>query len=126
MLDKVRKYIIENRLIENGDKILVALSGGPDSVCLLHILARLRSEFNLKLGAIHINHLLRGEEALEDENYTKDLCRALEVENYIERIDIATIAAKEGQSIELAGREERYKAFNKIKENWSWPRALFF
>ncbi|MCD2502540.1 tRNA lysidine(34) synthetase TilS [Clostridium sp. NSJ-145] len=122
MLDKVRKYIIENRLIENGDKILVALSGGPDSVCLLHILARLRSEFNLKLGAIHINHLLRGEEALEDENYTKDLCRALEVENYIERIDIATIAAKEGQSIELAGREERYKAFNKIKEKFSYDK----
>ena len=57
MLDKIRHYIIENKLIEEGDKILVALSGGPDSVCLLHILARLRNEFNLKLGAIHINHL---------------------------------------------------------------------
>ncbi len=122
MLDKVREYILENELIEKGDNILVALSGGPDSVCLLHILARLKSEFNLRLGAIHINHLLRGEEAIEDENYTKDLCKSLEVESYVERIDIATIAEKEGQSIELAGREERYKAFNKIKEKFSYDK----
>ena len=122
MLDKVREYILENELIDKGDHILVALSGGPDSVCLLHILARLRSEFNLRLGAIHINHLLRGEEAIEDENYTKELCRFLDVENYVERIDIATIAAKEGQSIELAGREERYKAFNKVKEKFSYNK----
>lgn len=122
MLDKIRHYIIENKLIEEGDKILVALSGGPDSVCLLHILARLRNEFNLKLGAIHINHLLRGEEAIDDENYTKKLCKSLDVESYIERIDISTIAEKEGQSIELAGREERYKAFNKIKEKFSYDK----
>ena len=122
MLNKVREYILENELIDKGDNILVALSGGPDSVCLLHILARLRSEFNLRLGAIHINHLLRGEEAIEDENYTKELCRSLDVEIYVERIDIATIAEKEGQSIELAGREERYKAFNKIKEKFSYNK----
>lgn len=122
MLDKVREYILENELIEKGDNILVALSGGPDSVCLLHILARLRNEFNLRLGAIHINHLLRGEEAIADENYTKHLCSLLGVENYVERIDIATIAEKEGQSIELAGREERYKAFNKIKEKFSYDK----
>ena len=122
MLDKVREYILENELIDKGDNILVALSGGPDSVCLLHILARLRSEFNLRLGAIHINHLLRGEEAIDDENYTKELCRALDVENYVERIDIKAIAEKEGQSIELAGREERYKAFNKIKEKSSYNK----
>ena len=122
MLDKVREYILENELIDKGDNILVALSGGPDSVCLLHILARLRSEFNLRLGAIHINHLLRGEEAIDDENYTKELCRALDVENYVERIDIRAIAEKEGQSIELAGREERYKAFNKIKEKSSYNK----
>ena len=122
MLDKVREYILKNELIDKGDNILVALSGGPDSVCLLHILARLRSEFDLRLGAIHINHLLRGEEAIEDENYTKELCRFLDVENYVERIDIATIAEKEGQSIELAGREERYKAFNKIKEKFSYNK----
>lgn len=122
MLDKVRKYILQNELIEKGDSILIALSGGPDSVCLLHILNRLKTEFNLRLGAIHINHLLRGEEAIDDENYVKELCGILKIESYIERIDIATIAENEGQSIELAGREERYKAFNKIKKNFGYNK----
>lgn len=122
MINKVREYSNKNGLIDHGDSILVALSGGPDSVCLVHMLAQLRDEFDLKLGAIHINHLLRGEEALKDEEYTKNLCDSLNVEHYVERIDIGKIAKEKGISIELAGREERYKAFESIKEKFNYKK----
>ena len=64
MINKVKTFVIENNLIQNGDKILVALSGGPDSVCLLNILHELRDFFNIEIGAAHVNHMLRGEDAL--------------------------------------------------------------
>ena len=83
MLNKVREYIINNELIKKDDSVLVALSGGPDSVCLLHILSRLRNEFDIRLGAIHINHLLRGDEAIDDEEYTRELCNSLNIEYYV-------------------------------------------
>ena len=58
MCEKVLSYIKDNNLIKSGDKILVALSGGPDSVCLLNILFELREELNIDIGAAHLNHLL--------------------------------------------------------------------
>lgn len=122
MLNKVREYIINNELIKKEDSVLVALSGGPDSVCLLHILSRLRNEFDIRLGAIHINHLLRGNEAIDDEEYTRELCNSLNIEYYVERIDIGKISKEKGISIELAGREERYKAFESIKNKFSYDK----
>ena len=88
MLDKVINYIKENKIIQQDDRILVALSGGPDSVCLLHMLYRIKDKFNLKLGAIHINHMLRGEEADKDENYIIDLCEQMGIKHYVKRINI--------------------------------------
>ena len=88
MLNKVINYIKENELIQQGDQILVALSGGPDSVCLLHILYKLKDKFNLNLGAIHINHMLRGEESDKDEEYIVKLCDELRIKHYVKRINI--------------------------------------
>ena len=62
---KVLSYIKDNRLIESGDKILVALSGGPDSISLLNILFELKEELNIEIAAAHLNHLLRGDDALK-------------------------------------------------------------
>lgn len=115
MLDKVINYIKENKIIQQDDRILVALSGGPDSVCLLHILYRIKDKFNLKLGAIHINHMLRGEEADKDENYIIDLCEQMGIKHYVKRINIEYIAKETNVSLETAGRNERYKAFEEIK-----------
>lgn len=122
MIDIVRSYIAVNELLNCGDKVLVALSGGPDSVCLLHILHILKDEFNITLGAIHINHLLRGEEAYNDEQYVLDLCKSLEVECYIKRIDINDIAKEKNISLEMAGREERYRAFQEIKNQHGYDK----
>lgn len=59
MLDRIKRAIEEHNLIEKGDKVIVAVSGGPDSVCLLHVLYQLREEYDLKLYGAHLNHNFR-------------------------------------------------------------------
>jgi len=115
VINKVKAFIIENNLIDKGDKVLVGLSGGPDSVCLLHILYKLKGDLEIELGAAHINHMLRGNEAIEDEEYSKRLCESLNVEFFSTRVNIHKISKEKGISEEMAGREERYSFFEKIK-----------
>ena len=122
MLDKVVDYIKENELIQQGDQILVALSGGPDSVCLLHILYELKDKFNLNLGAIHINHMLRGEESEKDEKYIVKLCDELGIKHYVKRINIEYVAKDSNVSLEVAGRNERYKAFEEIRSKYGYNK----
>ena len=117
MLDKVINYIRDNKLIQEEDKVLVALSGGPDSVCLLHILYKLKKVINIELGAIHINHMLRGEDSDNDEKYIGQLCDELGINYYVKRIDIEYISKNTNVSLEVAGRNERYKAFEEIRKN---------
>ena len=62
MRDTVESYIKKNQMIQEGDGIIAAVSGGADSVCLLHVLAKLREKYSLKLEAVHVHHGLRGEE----------------------------------------------------------------
>ena len=116
MINKVKSFVIENNLIQNEDKILVALSGGPDSVCLLNMLHELRDFFNIEIGAAHVNHMLRGEDALKDEEYARELCNELGVSFFSKRIDINKISNENNISHELAGREERYKFFEFISK----------
>ncbi|WP_418223077.1 tRNA lysidine(34) synthetase TilS [Clostridium isatidis] len=116
MVKKVKDFIIENNLLNKGDRVLVGLSGGPDSVCLLHILYNLKNDLEIELGAAHINHMLRGNEAIEDEEYSKRLCESLNIEFFSTRINIHKISKEKGISEEMAGREERYSFFDKIKE----------
>ena len=123
MLKKVEEYVIENKLIKAKDKILVALSGGPDSVCLLHILYKLKEVLDIEIGAIHINHLLRGEESEGDERYIKALCDKLGIKYYVKRIDIKYIANSTGVSLEVAGRNERYKAFEEIRNEYNYNKV---
>lgn len=122
MLKKVTNYINENKLLEKKDKVLVALSGGPDSVCLLHILYKLKDIFNIELGAIHINHMLRGEESDKDEKYIGELCEKLGINYYVKRIDIEYIAKQTGVSLEVAGRNERYNAFEEVKKEHEYTK----
>jgi tRNA(Ile)-lysidine synthase len=117
MKDKVIKYIKKYKMINSGDGVLVAVSGGPDSICLLHILHSLRYSFNLRLMVIHINHLIRGEHAEEDETYVRDLCQEWDIPFYAHREDIKLLSRNKGISIEEAGREVRYNCFYKIKES---------
>lgn len=114
--ERFLKYINENLLINKGDGIVVGLSGGPDSVCLLHLLCSVRDEMNLKLVAAHINHMIRGEDADGDENYSRELCRKFGVEFFALRKDVEGFGRDNGLSSETAGRKVRYEFFNEIAE----------
>jgi tRNA(Ile)-lysidine synthase len=116
MIKKIINTINTYNLIEKGDNIVVGLSGGPDSVCLLHILCTLSCRLNTSIFAVHINHMLRGEESEGDEGYVRELCGKLNVPLYVFRHDIRTISAEKGISLEEAGREIRYSRFNYVAE----------
>ena len=113
MLKQVLDTINKNDLIKYGDGIVVGISGGYDSVCLLHILHYLSKDLDLKLFPVHINHMLRGLEAARDEDFVNDFCQSLGLSLHIKRVDIAQKAKKEKISIEEAGRNARYEEFNR-------------
>lgn len=105
---RVVNFIQEHNLFSAGDKLVVAVSGGADSVCLLHILARWRKEPGVELHVAHLNHQLRGAESDSDASYVSDLAHKLGVPATIERRDVAVYRDQKGGSLEEAAREVRY------------------
>jgi len=100
--------IRQKNLISAGDKLVVAVSGGADSICLLHVLARHRSDLEVELHVAHLNHQLRGAESDADASYVSNLARKLGVPATIERRDVAAYHGQKGGSLEEAAREVRY------------------
>ena len=105
---RVRDFIQEHNLFSAGDRLVVAVSGGGDSVCLLHILVQWRKELGVELHVAHLNHQLRGAESDSDAGYVSDLARRLDVLATIERRDVAAYRDQKGISLEEAAREVRY------------------
>ena len=103
-------------LIENNDIIIVGFSGGPDSVFLVEMLKKLKNFINFKIYLVHINHLLRGEDADSDENFSFEYAKKNNLEIFIKRIPVKEIAKEVGKTLEEVGREERYKFFSEIYE----------
>jgi len=112
--DKVMKYIKENLMFDKGDKVIVAVSGGPDSTCLLYILNGLKEELGITLVGAHINHCLRGDESDKDEEYAKETCESLGMNFYSKKVDIHKISEERNLSCEMAGREIRYDFFKEL------------
>ncbi len=92
---------------------MVGISGGPDSVCLLHVLHSLCETLQIKLYAVHINHMLRAGEADADEQYTAELCEKLCIQLSSVQVDVAAMAENLGISLEEAGRKARYREFSR-------------
>ena len=103
-------------LIESNDIIVVGFSGGPDSVFLVEMLKKLQHFFNFKIYLVHINHLLRGEDADSDENFSFEYAKKNNLEIFIKRIPVKEIVKEVGKTLEEVGREERYKFFFEIYE----------
>ena len=122
MYKKVMSYIKDNNLIRSGDKILVALSGGPDSVCLLNILYNLKDKLDIEIGAAHLNHLLRDKDAFEDEEYVKKLCEELNIPCFVKRVDINKYSKEKKMSSEMAGRDARYNFFDEIIQDYGYNK----
>lgn len=110
MRDKVLRLIEENRLLEQGDRVVAAVSGGADSTALLHVLISIKELYHLSLYAFHFNHMIRGEEADRDEDFVRSLCESWGIPFTAVRRDVPRLAASGGESIELCGRRLRYAA----------------
>lgn len=125
MKEKVKEIIKKYNLINTGDKIVLGVSGGPDSIAMLDILRQLKSEMKFEIYVVHINHSIRGEDADEDEEYVKNYCRKYEIECFTKKIDVPTIARTEKIGTEEAGRKVRYEYFEEIlKETGSNKIAI--
>lgn len=118
MVDKVRDYIEKSQMLEKGDTIILGISGGADSVCLLFVLLELQAEYDLQLIGVHVNHNLRGEEAIRDQEYVKQICHKYQVQCIVRDVDVVQEAARRKQSLEEAGREVRQEAFQEVAEQW--------
>ncbi|MCL2360484.1 MAG: tRNA lysidine(34) synthetase TilS [Defluviitaleaceae bacterium] len=109
MLSTVRKTIHKYNMLTSGDRVVVGLSGGADSVSLLSVLMALRNELQLTIYAVHINHNLRGEAARQDEGLARALCEDLGVSFFVYQADVRSFADVHRLGIEEAGRKLRYQ-----------------
>ncbi len=111
MICKVRNTIEKHRMLENIKSVAVGVSGGADSMCLLHLLSRLKDEYGIMLKAVHLNHGIRGQEALRDENVVRDYCEKNGIELLTFHKDIPYLAKQAGMGEEECGRVVRYECF---------------
>ncbi|MFC2072446.1 tRNA lysidine(34) synthetase TilS [Chloroflexota bacterium] len=114
---RVLHFIREYHLVSGQHQLLVAVSGGQDSVCLLHILVELREELNIKLHVAHLDHQLRGADSEADAKYVAHLAHQLGIPATIERRDVKTYQAQQRTSPEEAAREVRYTFLSEVAKS---------
>lgn len=112
---KIKEYIQRRKLIKLSQSVLLAVSGGIDSMVMLHLFSRLYEKMKLHLSVIHVNHQLRGEESMGDENFVKQMSDYYHIPFYCERIDVMSYAHEQGLSKQLAARHLRYECFERIR-----------
>lgn len=114
MINKVLDAIKKFSLLQKGDDVTIALSGGADSVSLLYALLSIKDELGITVNAAHLNHLIRGDEAERDQKFVTDLCEKLGVTLFCEKADVPKIAKENGISLELAARQVRYEFLERV------------
>lgn len=116
LIEQVRKTINEHDLIQQKQHIVLGLSGGPDSVCLFHVLMTLSGQLGITLHPVHINHRLRPGAAEHDQRYVEQLCESMGVECSVFTVDCREMARELSTTSEDAGRIARYDAFHETAE----------
>ena len=114
LLKTMRNTIAAHNMFEDGDRVVVGVSGGADSVALLRALRAVQSDFNLTVVVCHVNHKIRPGSAERDQEFVRKLCDELGVEFYTKDVEVEALAAELGLSTEEAGRRVRYEFFNEI------------
>lgn len=114
MRDNILRYLRENELIAPGATLVCAVSGGKDSVCLLHMMLSLQDELQITVEAAHLNHRLRGAESDRDEAFVRNLCDSLGVRLTVSRADVLSRCKQTGESVEEAARVLRYQFFESL------------
>lgn len=114
MTDKFLSCIKRYNMLQKGDTVTVALSGGADSVALLHLMLANSETFGITLKAAHLNHNLRGAESDRDEQFVRNLCEEWGIPLILKSVDVSSLAKNSGESVELAARKARYDFFSEI------------
>lgn len=118
MRDRVFAWIQQYHMIQPKDRVVAGVSGGADSVCLLSMLLEFKKQENFEIAVVHVNHGLRGEEALRDESFVEEICKRENLPYFPYHYDVAAYAKQEHISEEEAGRILRYQAFADCKAKW--------
>lgn len=115
IINIVKNNIVENSLVKKGDKIVVAVSGGPDSMCLLDTLYRLKDELEFSILVAHVNHGIRIESDLEKE-YVEKYCKERNIPFFYLKVDVPKLSKEKKISEETCGRMVRYDFFEKVRQ----------
>jgi len=115
LLEKVKNTLLKHQMLQPRDRVLVAVSGGPDSVALCHILNRLRHLYDVELFVTHIHHGLRGSEADQDAIFVQDLGRQLGLQVLVQRVDVHSWQRQHGGSLQMAARSLRYHHLHQLR-----------
>jgi tRNA(Ile)-lysidine synthase len=122
-IEKIKETIAKYQMLSPGDGVLVGVSGGPDSVALLHVLYELREEFDLRLEVAHVQHGIRGEEAREDARFVAETVARLGLPFHLKDLDLPKLKAEKGKgNLEAMAREERYRFFAEVAEKEGIPK----
>lgn len=113
--EKVLNTIKKHNLIQKGDNIVIGVSGGPDSMALLHVLYNMKELLDIQIVVAHINHMLR-KEADGETKYVQEFCESLQIQCYIKKVDISKQSESQKISTELAGRNARYDFFEEVAQ----------
>jgi len=119
---KVEAFLKKQNLLVPGDRVLIGLSGGADSTCLAVVLRELAGGLSLSLGAFHVNHGIRGEEADRDEAFSEELCHRLGIPFYAVHEKVPERAGEWQTGLEEAGRRVRYAAAERILKEQAYTK----
>lgn len=108
-----RQYITRNKLVKHRDRVLIGLSGGPDSICLMHLMDSIRKDYRLELFAAHIDHQLRAA-SKADADFVRKTCKAMNIRLFIKRVNLTK--SKHSDSIEQRARLKRYSFFTELSK----------
>jgi tRNA(Ile)-lysidine synthase len=117
MLAKVLQTIHKYNMLSHGERVLVGISGGPDSVALLHVLKQIEKDMGIEIYAAHVHHGIRGTVADQDAEFVAQLCQQWNVPLFVERVDVPRLADEGGLTLEEAGRIVRYRFFEKVLQD---------
>jgi tRNA(Ile)-lysidine synthase len=112
---KVKAFLLQHRMLSDGDRVLVAVSGGPDSVALLRVLYDFRDELGLRLEVAHFEHGIRAEEARQDGEFVRKLATRMGLPFHFKKLDLPRMRADAGKgNLEALARRERYRFFSAV------------